>query len=655
MNRHFLNYYNKELAFLRDLGVEFAERYPKIAGRLGLNAPEIEDPYVERLLEGFCFLTARIQLKMDAEYPRFVQRILEVTHPLYLTPLPASSIVKFFPNTGVDNASRLIERGRVLRSHEIRGVKNYCPFTCTQEVSIAPIEIDSVSFLGIPSDLPLQKYGFSSGSNKALSALRIKLKMNFPGRCSSLPLDKLSLFLSGSMPIASRLLYLLTQKTVGVLCHDAQNAQNWQYFLPNLIKQEGFDEEQSLFLTDSRVVHSLRLVQEYFAIPEKFLFTSIFGLDKALLQAEEDGHLAKLPEQTRTYIMDKNVQKEVVGYQDRFVSLTFLFNCAQKDLEEIVGEENVSLHCVPAVNLFQKNTTRFTINPHADEHHLVIDRTQPLDYEVYAVNEVIGYTRDSKKAIHFRPMYEPLDLGTMPKDKGVAYFSARRQPRVLSERAKDKGARASYLGSEVFISLVDQEHAPIDEDITHLAVKSWCTSRDLPLMMPIDAQSDFIIEHDLPVQKVKLITSMRKPKEALTEYSSLWAIVNQMGLNYLSLLDFNEKEGAKALRELLSIYAMQADKTIAKQIEGIHSVKVDKITRPVRQGSAVCMVRGVQIQLTVDELAFSGIHPYLIGSVLNQFFLKFVSINSFIQLKLFSLQEGFIADWQPVIGERPII
>jgi type VI secretion system protein ImpG len=45
---------------------------------------DVADPYTERLMEGFAFLTSRVQMKMDAEFPRFSQRLLEMIAPNYL-------------------------------------------------------------------------------------------------------------------------------------------------------------------------------------------------------------------------------------------------------------------------------------------------------------------------------------------------------------------------------------------------------------------------------------------------------------------------------------------------------------------------------------------------------------------------------------------
>src|SRR5580698_5110096 len=99
MDRRLLRFYDLELQHLRGMGAEFAREFPKIASRLGLEGFTCADPFVERLLEGVAFLSARVHLKLDAEFPRFTQSILETVYPHYLSPTPSMTMVQFYPNT----------------------------------------------------------------------------------------------------------------------------------------------------------------------------------------------------------------------------------------------------------------------------------------------------------------------------------------------------------------------------------------------------------------------------------------------------------------------------------------------------------------------------------------------------------------------------
>src|SRR5690349_4702101 len=119
MDRRLIGYYERELQYMRDIGGEFARDFPKIAGHLGLNAFECADPYVERLLEGFAFLAARVQLKLDAEFPRFTENLLEMVFPHYLAPTPSMAVVELRPSQkhGALAEGFVIPRGTALRGN----------------------------------------------------------------------------------------------------------------------------------------------------------------------------------------------------------------------------------------------------------------------------------------------------------------------------------------------------------------------------------------------------------------------------------------------------------------------------------------------------------------------------------------------------------
>lgn len=110
MDPRLLRHYNQELLHLREMGAEFAQAFPKIAGRLGMEGIEVHDPYVERLLEGVAFLAARIQLKLDAEFPRFSQRLLEMLYPHYMAPTPASTAPRVAASATARRAARPTSR-----------------------------------------------------------------------------------------------------------------------------------------------------------------------------------------------------------------------------------------------------------------------------------------------------------------------------------------------------------------------------------------------------------------------------------------------------------------------------------------------------------------------------------------------------------------
>ena len=640
------------------MGKEFAAQYPKIASRLALDTTDIPDPYVERLLEGVSFLTARTQLKLDAEYPRFVQRILEVVYPDFINQKPAAAIVNLEP-TNQYNADviNLLERGKILRSLPIDEFKVSCPFSVTKTTEILPLRIekakytDSIGYL--PNTLSALK---QSSSKKVQSALRLDFSLSVPGACSEMLPDELSIFLGTELSKSSSLLFLLASECVGVVCHSYENPKQWYYPLPTTPEHRGFREDEALSFNLDKSVSAFRIMQEYSRLPEKFLFISQKNIKQAIQQAEKKGHLPKVPEHLEEIVNDKGVNKKIITYRKRYFSLSFLFSNKIPELTELIGVDDFSVNAVPVVNLFRKKSSRFPVNIQDQEHHVVIDRTQPLNYEVYAIEQVKGFDTNNLQTIVFSPMYKAPDIGLFPETQTQhAYFSARRADRVPSENSAKNGFRSSYLGSEVFLSLANNQNYAFNSNVQHLSVDAWCTSRDLPLIMPRDGESDFLIEGFLPVKSIKLISKLTRPQEAVSEDRTLWSFLNQLSLNYLSLLNTDKEDAPVALKELLTVFVSSESDLLKKQIESIIRVETSIINKVVRHYGVAAPIRGINITVTLDEAQLGGVHPFLFGSVLNHYFRRLVSINSFVQLRIDTLQQGHIATWPSEIGERMII
>ncbi len=640
------------------MGKEFAAQYPKIASRLALDTTDIPDPYVERLLEGVSFLTARTQLKLDAEYPRFVQRILEVVYPDFINQKPAAAIVNLEPTSQYNaDVINLLERGKILRSLPIDEFKVSCPFSVTKTTEILPLRIekakytDSIGYL--PNTLPALK---QSPGKKVQSALRLDFSLSVPGACSEMLPDELSIFLGTELSKSSSLLFLLASECVGVICHSYENPKQWFYPLPTTPEHRGFREDEALSFNLDKSVSAFRIMQEYSRLPEKFLFISQKNIKQAVQQAEKKGHLPKVPEHLEEIINDKGVNKKIITYRKRYFSLSFLFSNKIPELTELIGVDDFSVNAVPVVNLFRKKSSRFPVNIQDQEHHVVIDRTQPLNYEVYAIEQVKGFDTNNLQTVVFSPMYKAPDIGLFPEAQTQhAYFSARRADRVPSENSAKNGFRSSYLGSEVFLSLANNQNYAFNSNVQHLSVDAWCTSRDLPLIMPRDGESDFLIEGFLPVKSIKLISKLTRPQEAVSEDRTLWSFLNQLSLNYLSLLNTDKEDAPVALKELLTVFVSSESDLLKKQIESITRVETSIINKVVRHYGVAAPIRGINIIVTLDETQLGGVHPFLFGSVLNHYFRRLVSINSFVQLRIDTLQQGHIATWPSEIGERMII
>ncbi|WP_034912057.1 type VI secretion system baseplate subunit TssF [Erwinia sp. 9145] len=625
MDSKLLDYYNRELAYLREMGAEFAERYPKVAGRLGMRGIEVADPYVERLMEGFAFLTSRVQLKMDAEFPRFSQRMLEMIAPNYLAPTPSMAIAELHPDAKKGDITRgfLVPRGTLMDSQALKKNGVTCSYTTAHDVVLQPVSIERVELGGVPADIPLASLGLSQRG--AVSALRIRLTTRNEMMLNNLTFDNLMFFLSGPDIQAQQLLELIMQHSVGFFCQTVEANPQRVVMGDDALKQEGFAPEQSLLPDDLRNFDGYRLLQEYFAFPARFQFVSIGQLRPLLAKC---------------------------GPGVKTMEIVLLLDKADSALERVIDKSHLALHCTPVINLFPRTAERQKISDDVHEYHLVADNIRPLDYEIFSVQKLYVSGENSREEQVFRPFWS-----TFGRDEGDygAYFSLRREPRTLSEHARRYGTRTGYVGSEVFLSLVDERQSPWRDDLRHLTAEVMCTSRDLPLMLLQQDQGHFMMADSIPVGQLTLRKGPTPPRPALAENMATWRLISHLQMNYLSLMDSEDGQGASALRQLLGLYANLAEPSVARQIDGIRHCQLKPVYRRVPEPGPIVFARGIGIDLSVDEQAFSGASPWLLGSVLERVFARLVAINAFTEVTLNSQQRGEVGYWAPRMGKRALI
>lgn len=624
MDPRLLRYYNQELQHLREMGGEFARQFPKIAGRLGMEENEVADPYVERLLEGVGFMAARVQLKLDAEFPRFTQRLQQIIYPGYQAPTPSMLIAQFMPQPDETNLARgvSIPRGSSLRSQRNGGDVVPCEFRSAHEVRLWPLELTAAEYFSFAPDLPLASLPVA---RRIKGGVRLRLKTTAGLAFQQLGLDELRLFLAGGDEVACRLHELCLGACLGMLVAPAARPSPWHEFLPaHKVRPVGYLDEQALLPASLRGFQGYRLLQEYFAFPQRFMFLDLQGL---------------LPAVRR--------------HAGNELEIVLLFERGDAALESVVSGANFALFCAPAINLFPKRADRIHLDDRSHEYHVVADRTHPMDYEVYEVNSVTGHGVGSDSECPFAPLYAAYHA---EGQQHGAFFSTQREPRLLSEGQKRNGQRSSYVGSEVFISLVDPQEAPYRNDLRQLSVGTLCTNRDLPLHMPLGAgKTDFTLDFAAPVLAVRCLKGPSRPESPNWDGAQAWRFLSHLSLNYLSLLDSDAQQGATALRQMLALYASGPDHGMKKQIDALRSVQVQRVVRRLPGPGPLAFGRGLRIELDVDEMGFQGGSAFLFGSVLAEFFARYVSINSFTETVLRSTLRGQIMHWMPICGTRPVI
>lgn len=625
MDPRMLSYYNRELQHLREMGAEFAKEFPKIAGRLSLDGFECADPYTERLLESFGFMAARVQLKLDAEFPRFSQHLLEMVYPHYLSPTPSMTVVEFKPNLNDGSLATgfNIPKNSALRSQIVKGEQTACEYRTTHDLTLWPLEIIDAEYFSSAAALATLNVP-SIDNTKA--GIRIKLRCTGGLTFDQIPLDCLPFYLRGTDQLPMYIYEQMIGNCEAVVYRSKQGAEPWHEIVRDEpVTQLGFDRSEALLPYGPRSFDGYRLLQEYFAMPERFMFVQFNGLQNALSR-----------------------------YQESELEIIIILNRAERYLEKNLSADNLVLFCTPAINLFPKRADRIHLSDKTSQDHIVPDRTRPMDFEIHSVNSVNAYGAGNENEQEFMPFYSSFDRDSY--GDRMAYYTLYREPRMLSEKQRRVGSRSTYMGSEVYISLVDAHEAPYSNKLKQLSMKTLCTNRDLPLHMPVgQGRTDFTLETGAPEQGIHCVAGPTRPRSSIADAEMAWRLISHLSLNYLSLQDKDDRQGAIALQELLKLYSDTSDSSIRKQTDGIVSISTKKITRRLPAPGPITFARGLEITLVFEETAFEGSGVFLLGSVLDHFFSRYVSINSFTETVIRTTDRGEIMRWPNRLGKQQIL
>jgi type VI secretion system protein ImpG len=619
-----LEFYNRELQFAREMGAEFAQEYPRIAARLGIEGLECADPHVERLLESFAFLTARVQLKLEARHPDFTQHLLELIYPHVLCPVPSCAIVELIPdrNEGALQSGHPVPRGTSLRTALGKGDRTFCEFRTAHDVTLWPLSVVEAKYLvgsgvlsahGVPSDGGVR------------TAIRLRLKAAPGVNLKNLRPQSLTFFLKATPAIAARLHEQIAADCIGfhARCTRPGSVAHWRKAA--CVRAVGLDDHEALLPGTRRGFQGYRLLQEYFALPERLLFFALHDLADIFATCDGDE-----------------------------LEIYLALGRTQPALESAVDAEHFRLNCTPAVNLFPRATDRIHVTAADTEWHVVPDRNRPMDFEIFNIAAVAAIGEGGVSIAQIQPFYSANHL-TDPAAAKI-YYTLQRRPRMISARQREVGTRSVYVGSECFLSIVDSAQRYSTGEIRQLDVQTWCTNRDLPVLLALgQGPTDFLIEGGAPVEAVRCISGPTYPRQSPAFGDTAWKLISHLSLNYLSLVERSTEDGAQMLRDLLVLYADPGDAAVSRQIEGVRSVSYRPVVKRIPTPGPMCYGRGLEISLTLDDAAFEGAGLIPLASVLDQFFARYVSLNSFTQTRLRSGSRGEIKTWPVRLGRRQII
>lgn len=628
MDPRLLECYTSELLYMRELAGEFAQAHPKIARRLGMQAGEIGDPYVERLIESFCFISARMQLRLDAEFPRLTERLLEVVYPNYAAPTPSMAVARLYPGNDEGNLAEglHIARGASFISGVLDGENTPCQFRSSQDVTLYPLEITSARLTGIPPDIPsLDRYVRHGAEVRGALRLRLRTTNSIP-IASLQGLNRLPVYLAGDERTASHLFELLhaagLASIIGEPGQFGTPGSPFHAVSDKAVVHEGLDAGQGLLPLVAPKFHGHNLLHEFAACPSRFYFFTLTGLKAGLRQV-------------------RGCEAEIVVLLER----------SPGALAEQVDASQFALFCTPVVNLFRNRSDPVEVHGTGAEFQLVPDQLAPQDYEVFSVEALYGQVGETSEPLEFRPLYQAL---TNDEGNHRRFFTLRRERQQTSDSLRRYGTRTPYIGTEAFVSLVDQNERPYEQRMRYLSIDAWLTNRDLPNLIPCNGVSDLTLVQSSPVQHVGLIRAPSVPRAPYAEREAAWSLIRQLNFNYLTLEARPDEASGAGLRDLLRLFLAADNTAYRQQIESLVAVGSRQVTRKLPPSNDLVFGRGIACTLTVDESGLGGISPYLFGLILEHYLARHVSGHSFTQTELHSVQRGRVAGWPVRMGTRGV-
>lgn len=598
----FLYYYNRELEYLRNAGRQFAKTHPKIARRLELGDSESPDPHVERLLESFSFLTAKITQEIDQRFPETASALLNTLYPHLINPIPAMGIAHFKADPGRGNLTTgyTIPKGTPVFSTADEGVT--CKFQTVYPTKLWPMDVMHVDRVAPDA------YHFAKPVPKDAGFIKLRLKAkNLDFR--DIALDDVSFFIKGEYQAATSIYEVIfAQKDINVF---ASTDGKTLHALPNdSLVPLGFKDDEMALPSPPNGLHSYQMLQEYFQSPEKFLFFKIQNL-----------------------LNMKNVLALDTDELDIFIQVKDLANL----YEVPMAPENFALGCTPIVNLFKKTTDPFRLDKRRVQYLLVPDQRLDRTTEIYSITNVSGTIEGIPEAQECSP-YFAFDHHTTLHPDNVYW---------VSKRTSANGR--NLPGTDMHLSFVDLSFNPMLPPHQIMYAETLCTNRYLAEQLPYNAVLES--EDAFPVHEIVCIDKPKPQVYSPTDGETLWKLISQLSINHLGLSC--GQASVSAIRDLLKLYGAHNVGRVQSEMNILKDIQLTDTVRRVNHEAWRGFLKGIEVCLIMNNTKQSGGAPFLLASLLREYFALHVGVNSFVEVVLKEDEQGKEwMRWQPTPGNQ---
>jgi type VI secretion system protein ImpG len=591
-----LRYFEEELALFGAYAREFRARYPKAAGALHITGETFEDPSVARLIQSVALMSARIRKRLDDDYPRFTESLLDSLYPHLLRPLPSYSIAQVGQGGSPESEVVTLPRGTVLRSAPVEQAT--CQFRTAYDVVLSPLVLASATFAAIaPAPRP------SRMPRGVTACISLTVQSTVQGiDLAASGLKTLRLFVDGEPSLRAALLDALFLRTAAAYVQAGDG--DWRPLRQTPLRLAGFGEQDGLLPFPSRAHPAFRLLTEFFTYPEKFNFIDL-DID-ALLP-----WVAPRCQQFTVHLLLSGIAADA----------------DEARLLSSLSTKNLLAGCTPVLNLFDKPGVPVQLSHTSADCALVADVAHASAYEIYSVDEVhlVRETAGGGQVVEFSPLYAVRQ--DRQHDAARDYWLIRR----------DETVAATSPGHEVRISLLDASFKPSSAAGATLSTELTCTNRDLPARLRYG-----LAEGDLHADGVAASHPIRLLRKPTPSYrfeagnGAHWRLISHLALNYARLTE----AGLGDFQKMLALYDVVRSPASQRMIGGIVGLEHGLERAWVKTLPASTLMPGIGIRLTLDEEAFAGTSIALFAQVLERYFAMNAQLNCYTRLTLVSEQTG---------------
>lgn len=584
MSHRIFEYYQEELRYLYEAGKEFSQAHPDAAELLDFEKSGDDDPFVRRLVESFAFLTARVQMKLDDDFPQIAAAMLEKILPLATRAFPAFSVVQFHPGDQIKPGGEFLPR------HETKllldGQTEVQLRTC-YDTACCALDITGCQ---LKRDFPEAKHALAK---EAVSALKITIEGN-GGLPLNAALGNSIRFFVSDRDVQFELSELIFN-SLSLLGVGFQLGESTWSIPASQLRVLGFQEDELVLPPFHGLPLEYQLLMELFAYPSKHLFFDL-PVPPALLNSESTS-----------------------------IEIYLYFGTSNERLEALVGKQSLRLNCCPVVNLFPAQPIAIPINKYCVDS-LVDANYSNTDFEIFNLRSVRGIAADGK---HYDvdPFYSVEHYGQRPTNS--LYYSSRRKFRSRND------------GTDVFLSLVDLTMQPAEDNkFTQVLVEPLCCNRRFRDLNLISARSsNFKVPSSGVVSAATRVSDWQRMTLPNSDSTYYWQLISLLNLNFLLL---EEKRQVETLRRMLQLLDRPTTALTKSWIDSVALVEKARTIDRIDSRPWPAVVDGTKIEISLNESRSSN-RPgswYVFACGLNHFFALHAGINSFTEVTIKAAEDG---------------